>query len=199
MCVDNTIEKLINPAGTPAGGLEPLPNGSLLGPDNNVAQFFSDGEQRVTDNYGTVRGDLRDLRQRQPGWQLVSGSLDYGPSPIHSTRISADIQVPHGSYTLEENHVFNSSMVNTLRLGYSYSDLQSPSISTSNPLELDTTLGILPGCTAPGVSIGSGGLSVNSATADRLRRLYRRPGFLRLHWNSAAVTTTFPKPSENTI
>jgi len=176
VCVDNTIERLINPTGTPAGGLEPLPNGALLGPDNNVGQFFSDGEQRVTDNYGTVRGDLRisDKDSLVGSWYQDHSTWT---KPDSFNENISGFQVPHGSYTLEENHVFNSSMVNTLRLGYSYSDLQSPSISTSNPLELDTTLGILPGCTAPGVNIGAGGLSANSATATGFGGFTNAPGF----------------------
>ena len=81
VCVDNTIEQLINPAGSPAGGLEPLPNGALLGPDNNVAQFFSDGEQRVSDNYGTVRGDLK-ISDKD---SLVAGSVS-GPLDVDQAR-----------------------------------------------------------------------------------------------------------------
>jgi len=164
VCVDNTIEQLINPTGSPAGGLEPLPNGALLGPDNNVAQFFSDGEQRVSDNYGTVRGDLKisDKDSLVGSWYQDHSTWT---KPDSFNQDISGFRVPHAAYTLEENHVFNSSLVNTLRLGYSLSDLQSPSISTSNSLELNNTLGVLPGCTAPGVNIGAGGLSANSATA----------------------------------
>jgi len=164
VCVDNTIARLINPAGTPAGGLEPLPNGALLGPDNNVAQFVSDGNQKVTDNYSTVRGDLKitDKDSLVGTWYRDHSTWT---KPDAFNQDFNGFQVPHAAYTLEENHIFSSAMVNTLRLGLNQSNLVSPAISTSNPLELDNTLGILPGCTAPGISIGSGGLSVNSATA----------------------------------
>ena len=164
VCVDNAIEKLINPTGSPAGGLEPLPNGSLLGPDFNVGQFFSDGLQRVADNYGTVRGDLKisDKDSLTGSWYQDHSIWD---KPDKFNQGVSGFAVPHAAETLEENHIFSSSTVNTLRLGYSLSDLQSPAVSNSNPVSHDTTLGMLPGCTAPSVSIGSSGLSVNSATA----------------------------------
>ena len=162
VCVDNTMEKLINPSGTPAGGLEPLPNGVLL---NNVAQFVSDGNQKVTDNYSTVRGDLKitDKDSLVGTWYRDHSTWT---KPDSFNQDINGFQVPHAAYSLEENHIFSSAMVNTLRLGLNQSNLVSPSISTSNPLELDNTLGMLPGCTAPGVNIGAGGLSANSATAD---------------------------------
>jgi hypothetical protein len=175
-CVDTTIEKLISATGTPAGGLEPLPNGALLGPDNNVAQYFTDGKQRVSDNYGTVRGDLK-LSDKDS----LSGSWYRD----HSTWIKPDsfdqsiggYQVPHAAYTAEENHIFNSALVNTIRVGLDQSDLLSPSISTSNQLARDTTLGVMPGCTAPGVNIGAGGLSANSATATGFGGFTNAQGF----------------------
>ena len=176
VCVDNTMEKLVNPAGSPAGGLEPLPNGPLLGPDFNVGLFFSDGSQRVTDNYGTIRGDLKisDKDSLTGSWYQDHSTW---ARPDRFNQETSGFAVPHSAETLEENHIFNSSMVNTLRLGYSLSDLQSPAISDSNPLSKDTTLGMLPGCTAPGVNIGAGGLSANSATATGFGGFTGAPGF----------------------
>jgi carboxypeptidase family protein len=176
VCVDNTIEKLINPSGTPAGGLEPLPNGSVLGPDNNVAQFFSHGKQRVTDNYATTRGDLRiSNKDSLVGTWYRDHSTWTKPDSFNQD--IGGFQVPHAAYTLEENHIFSSAMVNTVRLGLNQSNLLSPAISTSNPLELDNTLGMLPGCTAPGVNINAGGLSANSATADTFAGFTGAQGF----------------------
>ena len=176
VCVDNSIEKIINPTGTPAGGLEPLPNGSLLGPDFNIGPYSTDGLQKVTANYGTVRGDLKisDKDSLVGSWYREPSTWD---KPDKFNQTISGFQVPHYAYTLEENHVFSAAMVNTLRLGYSRSDLLSPSISTSNPLANDTTLGMLPGCTAPGVSVGSSGLSVNSATATSFGGFTGAPGF----------------------
>jgi hypothetical protein len=164
-CVDDTMEKLISASGTPAGSLDPLPNGGLTGPDNNVGLFFSDSKQRVSDNYATTRGDLKisDKDSLSGSWYrdhstwTLPNNLNYDVSGF---------EVPHAAYTLEETHIFSPAMVNTVRLGLNQSNLRSPAISTSNPLELDKTLGVLDGCVAPGVNIGAGGLSANSATAD---------------------------------
>src|SRR5260370_42662718 len=57
--------------------------------------------------------------------------------------------------TLEENHLFSASVVNTFRFGYSRIVAGSPSGATAiNPLAAKTSLGFLPGNTAgaiPGV------------------------------------------------
>jgi hypothetical protein len=193
VCVDNTMEKLVSPSGTPAGGLEPLPNGAVLGPDNNVAQFFSDGNQKVTDNYSTVRGDLRisDKDSVVGTWYRDHSTWT---KPDSFNQDINGFQVPHAAYSLEENHVFSSSMVNTLRLGLNQSNLVSPAISTSNSLELDNTLGMLPGCTAPGVNIGAGGLSANSATATGFGGFTGAQGF----YAKTAIIQVFDDVSRTT-
>ncbi len=175
-CVDTLMEKLVNTSGTPAGSFDPLPNGGLTGPDNNVGTFFSDSKQRVSDNYATVRGDLKisDKDSLSGSWYRDHSSWTLPNSFNYDI---SGFLVPHAAYTLEENHVFSPAMVNTLRVGLNQSDLNSPSISTSNPLELDTTLGVMPGCVAPGVNIGAGGLSANSATADGFGGFTTAPGF----------------------
>jgi hypothetical protein len=163
VCVDNTIAKLIDASGTPVGGLDPLPNGSLIGPDFNVGKFTTNAKQRVTDNYATVRGDLKisDKDSLTGSWYRDHSTWD---KPNKLNQDISGFLVPHAAYSLEENHIFSPAMVNTLRLGLNQSNLLSPAISTSNPLELDKTLGIMAGCTAPGISVGSSGLSANSAT-----------------------------------
>ena len=175
-CIDNTIAKLIGSAG--GFGLDPLPNdpAGLIGPSNNIGNYNTNGKQNVTDNYGTVRGDLRisDKDSLSGSWYRDASTWSR-PDALNQGR--SGFQVPHKAYTLEENHVFSSAMVNTVRLGYSRSDLASPAISNSNPLALDTTLGMLPGCTAPGVSIGSNGLSVNSATVTGFGGFTNAQGF----------------------
>ena len=175
-CIDNTIAKLIGSGG--GFGLDPLPNdpAGLIGPGNNIGNFNSNGLQDVTDNYGTVRGDLKISNEDSlSGSWYRDASTWTKPDALNQARTG--FQVPHKAYSLEENHIFSSAMVNTLRLAYSRSDLASPSISDSNSLALDTSLGMLPGCTAPGVSVGSNGLSVNSATVTGFGGFTNAPGF----------------------
>ena len=174
-CVDNTIAKLIG-SGTSGFGLEPFPNGDPIGKAANIGNFNSAGTQRVTDNYATIRGDLKisDKDSLSASWYRDASTW---AKPNAFNQDVSGFQVPHKSYTLEENHVFSAAMVNTLRLGYSRSDLASPAISTSNPLEKDTTLGMAPGCTAPGVTIGANGLSTNSATVSGFGGFTGAPSF----------------------
>jgi hypothetical protein len=163
-CIDNTMAKLIG-SGTSGFGLEPLPNGNAIGTAKNIGNFNSAGTQRVTDNYGTVRGDLKitDHDSLSGSWYRDDSTW---AKPDAFNQNVGGFQVPHKAYTLEENHIFSSAMVNTLRLGYSRSDLASPAISTSNSLEKDTTLGMAAGCTAPGITVGANGLSTNSASVS---------------------------------
>jgi len=153
VCIDNNIAKLIG-SGTSGSGLDPLPNGPLIG-DKNVGIFNSNGNQTVTDNYGTVRGDLKISNEDSLTGSWYRDASTWG-RPDKLDQAVSGFQVPHKAYTLEENHIFSSAMVNTLRLGYNLSDLASPAISDSNPLSKDPSLGMLPGCTAPSVGISNG-------------------------------------------
>src|SRR6266550_466595 len=174
-CIDNTIAKLLGSGGS-GFGLVPLPNGALVGPDNNIGKYNTDRSERVSDNYGTVRGDLKisDKDSLSGSWYR-DGSSWLRPDSLDQA--ISGYEVPHKAYTVEENHIFSSSMVNTLRLGYSRSDLASPAVSTSNTLAKDPTLGILPGCTVPGVTVGGNGLSANSATVTGFGGFTGAPGF----------------------
>jgi Carboxypeptidase regulatory-like domain/TonB dependent receptor/TonB-dependent Receptor Plug Domain len=162
ICVDNTIAKLIGSGGS-GFGLVPLPNGALIGPDNNIGKYNTDRSERVSDNYGTARGDLRisDKDSLSGSWFRDASSW---LRPDLLDQAVSGFEVPHNAYTMEENHIFSASTVNTFRMGYSRSDLLSPAVSTSNALAKDTTLGMLDGCVAPGVTVGGNGLSANSAT-----------------------------------
>jgi hypothetical protein len=162
VCVDNFIFSLIDPNGTPAGRLAPLPNGPLLLPNNNDdAYFFSDPGQRADDNYGTVRGDLRISDKDSLAASWYRDTSTWQRPNLYNDTLSG-YQVPHSAYTLEETHIISSAMVNTLRLGLNESNLFSPSFSASNPLTHDTTLGIEPGWVVGGTSIGGNGNSGNS-------------------------------------
>ena len=175
VCVDNTIFNLINPNGSPAGLLSPMPNGPVLFPGNS-AQFFSDGAQRASDNYGTVRGDLKISSKDSLDASWYRDTSTWKRPDVFNQTISG-FQVPHGAYTIEESHVFSSAMVNTVRAGLNRSDLFSPAFSDSNPVSHDTTLGILPGCTSPGFSIGGNGNSGNSTPISGGGGFTGAPGF----------------------
>jgi carboxypeptidase family protein len=174
VCVDNFIFSEINPAGTPAGVLAPLPNGALITPNNNDDAYYNtDLGQYSSDNYATVRGDLKiSDKDTLTGTWYRDTSTWRKPGNYNSPSLSySGYQVPHGAYTLEESHILSSSLVNTVRLGLDTSNLFSPSFSNDNPVTHATTLngkqiGILPGWVAGGGSIGGNGNSGNSTTVN---------------------------------
>jgi hypothetical protein len=176
VCVDNFIFSEIDPAGTPPGVLAPLPNGALVvdpktGNSNDDAFYFSDLGQHASDNYTTVRGDLRisDKDSLAGSWYRDTSTWKrpglYSPPSLSYS----GYQVPHSAYTVEETHVFSPTLVNSLRLGLGLSNLFSPAFSNDNPVTHVTTLngvqiGIQPGWVAGGGSIGGNGNSANSIT-----------------------------------
>jgi hypothetical protein len=194
VCVDNFIFAEINPclpgvipacpSGAPPGVLAPLPNGSLLLPNNNDdANFQSNLGQYSSDNYATVRGDLKISNSDSlTGSWYRDTSTWRRPGAFTEPNLSySGYQVPHSAYTLEETHIFSPTLVNTFRLGLSLSDLFSPSFSNDNPISHATTIvvenpagtgtvteqiGIIPGWVAGGGSIGGNGNSGNSTTVS---------------------------------
>ena len=176
VCVDNFIFAEINPAGSPPGVLYPLPNGSNVAPGNNDnGNYTSDLGQYSSDNYGTVRGDLKisDKDSLVGSWYRDTSTWRK-PGVFSGAFLTySGFQVPHGAYTLEETHVFSPSLVNTLRGGLSWSNLASPAFSSADPFAHATTLdvngttepiGIIPGWVAGGGSIGGNGNSTNSVS-----------------------------------
>ncbi len=199
VCVDNFIFAELNPNGTPPGVLSPLPNGAAFSPNNNDnAYYFSDLTQYAFDNYGTVRGDLR-ISEKDSlvgSWYRDTSTWRrpglYGPPNLSYS----GNQVPHAAYTAEETHVFNPSLVNSLRVGLARSDLFSPQFFNNNPVTQVTTLqvvqpcgtppcpvaseqiGVVPGWVAGGGSVGGNGNSTNSINVSGAMGGYTgAPGF----------------------
>jgi hypothetical protein len=156
ICVDNTEAAYIK-----ALMRLPTPGLPLVGP--NVGEYSFDGKQTVTDNYYTLRGD----------WTISNTDhLDAAWYQDHSTWAKPDrmnnylsgYKVPHQAYSLEESHVFSPAFVNTIRLGYSVSNLGSPAIAALVPGATDSSFGIVKGLNAPGTaslagSVGTAGLT----------------------------------------
>jgi len=194
VCVDNFIFAEINPNGTPPGVLSPLPNGAAFSPNNNDnAYYFSDLAQYASDNYGTVRGDLRiSEKDSLVGSWYRDTSTWRRPGLYNAPNLAySGDEVPHSAYTAEETHVFNPSLVNTLRVGLARSDLFTPQFFNNNPATHLTTItvpgspatqpqqiGIVPGWVAGGGSVGGNGNSTNSINVTGASGGYTgAPGF----------------------
>jgi hypothetical protein len=190
VCVDNFIFAEINPCtpgvipacptGAPPGILSPLPNGSTILPNNNDnGNYTSDIGEYTSDNYATIRADYKISNNDSlvGSWYRDTSTWEK-PGLYTGTSLSfGGFLVPHGAYTLEETHIFSTTIVNTARVGLDMSDLLSPSFSNANPFTHATTIlvenpagtgtvtvpiGIEPGWVAGGGSIGGNGNSGNS-------------------------------------
>jgi hypothetical protein len=168
--------------GAPPGVLSPLPNGAFpLNDANNNAYYTSDLGEGTSDNYATIRGDYRisDKDSLSGSWYRDTSTWIKPGTYTGSFASSSGYQVPHGAYTLDETHIFNTTLVNDFRMGLNSSDLFSPSFSSANPIAHVTSLcvvpvggsgstcasepiGILPGWGAGGGSIGGNGNSGNA-------------------------------------
>jgi hypothetical protein len=157
ICVDNFTYSFIN-------ALDPPANGALIGPDNNAARYNFAGAQGVTDNYFTIRGDVK-----ISGTDSLAASYyrDHStwtkPGPLNDRTLG--YVLPNQSASLEETHIFGSAMVNSFRLGYTQSIVTNPNIAAINQALLDTQFGMTSDFSAPGLAgQGGGGAGVPGIT-----------------------------------
>ena len=164
-----TINVGVDPAVKPYLAFFPLPNGPLqctgcVAGAGDTALYTFGGAQITSENYFTVRVDHHFSDKDN-----LSGSYMFDNSPSSQNDEFRNKLLLNRArrqlVTMEENHMFNGSLGNSLRVGYSRVFAAAPAGSTAiNPLAADTTLGFLPGNTAgvinvPGLTIFSGGLS----------------------------------------
>ena len=139
----------------------PMPNGPISG-DTGIYTFG--GSAVTSENYFTTRIDHKFSDQ-----DSLAGSYMFDNSPSHqndefNNKIILS-RVRRQLVTIEENHIFRPSLVNSFRLGYHRDFAASPAGSSAiNPLAADTSLGYVPGDTVgfigvPGLTFFTGGLS----------------------------------------
>src|SRR6266853_2807298 len=139
----------------------PLPN---QGTSGDTGIFAFSGSQITTENYFTTRVDHRFSDKDN-----LAGSYMYDNSPSSQNDEFNNklifTKTRRQLVSLEENHVFRSSLMNSFRLGYHREYAAAPSGSKAiNPLAADTSLGYVPGDTVgfigvPGLTFFTGGLS----------------------------------------
>jgi len=142
----------------------PLPNQGTSG-DTGIYAFS--GSQIVTENYFTTRVDHRFSDKDN-----LAGSYMYDNSPSsQNDEFNNKIiftKTRRQLVSLEENHVFRSSLMNSFRVGYHREYAAAPSGSKAiNPLAADTSLGYVPGDTVgflgvPGLTFFTGGLTTQT-------------------------------------
>jgi hypothetical protein len=142
----------------------PLPNG-LVSRDTGIYSFS--GSAITTENYFTTR-----LDHKFSDKDSLAGAYMYDNSPSSQNDEFNNklifTKTRRQLVSLEENHVFESSLLNSFRLGYHREFAAAPSGSQAiNPLAADTSLGYVPGDTVgfigvPGLTFFTGGLSTQT-------------------------------------
>jgi hypothetical protein len=178
LCVSDdcsvTKNVTVDPAVKPYLAFFPLPNGALLctalpspcqGGDTGNYQFS--GSQNSVENFFTVRMDHTFSAKDN-----LFGTYSYDNSTLDQTdefdNKVINARTRRQIVTLQENHIFRPTLINSIRVGYNRSFGASPLSATAvNPLAADTSLGFVPGDTAgtldiPGVTGFSGGLSTQA-------------------------------------
>jgi len=154
----------VDPLVKPYLAFFPLPNGAVSG-DTGIYSFS--GSAITTENYFTTRVDHK-FSDRDS----LAGSYMYDNSPSSQNDEFNNklifTKTRRQLVSLEENHVFQSALMNSFRLGYHREFAAAPSGSTAiNPLAADTSLGYVPGDTVgfigvPGLTFFTGGLSTQT-------------------------------------
>jgi outer membrane receptor protein involved in Fe transport len=151
--------------------LYPLPSGGLTVGNGDTGFFDTSGVERLTENYIALRFDHHFTNNDSVA---VSWFYDKAPLTMPDALVLSLTQnfTFRQMYSVEENHVFSPTLVNTARLGFSRvrATVTAPA-GILNPLANDPSFGVLPGRFAP--AIGVGGLTditgaVGGESADLL-------------------------------
>jgi hypothetical protein len=155
----------VDPFVKPYLAFYPLPNPNQPAGDTQIFSFS--GSQIVTENFFTSRVDHRFSEKDN-----LAGSYMYDNSPSSQNDEFNNklifTKTRRQLVSLEENHSFRSSLMNSIRLGYHREYAAAPSGSKAiNPLAADTSLGYVPGDTVgfigvPGLTFFTGGLSTQT-------------------------------------
>ncbi|HLJ23512.1 MAG TPA: TonB-dependent receptor [Candidatus Acidoferrales bacterium] len=169
-----TMQVAVDPAVVPYLAFYPKPNGALLCPGfpgpcvgGDVGNYQFSGAQTSSENFFTFRVD-----HTFSGKDNLFGTYSFDGSTLDQTdefdNKIINARTRRQIVTIQENHIFRPTLVNSIRFGYNRSFGASPVSATAvNPLAADTTLGFVPGDTSgtldiPGITSFSGGLSTQA-------------------------------------
>jgi hypothetical protein len=151
----------VDPLVKPYLAFYPLPNGTVSG---DTALYSFSGSAITTENYFTTRVDHKFSEK-----DSLAGGYMYDNSPSSQNDEFNNklifTKTKRQLVSIEENHIFQSALLNSFRLGYHREYAAAPSGSKAlNSLAANTALGYVPGDTVgfigvPGLTFFSGGLS----------------------------------------
>jgi outer membrane receptor protein involved in Fe transport len=138
----------------------PLPN--VSGSENgDTGSYVPTQSQKNTINYFTIRVDHKFSSN-----DSLAGTYMYDKSPFLQPDTFNDVlqsnETRRQVVTVEENHVFSPTLVNTVRFGWSHIYAASPGSATAvNPAaaSTDPTLSFIPGETAGTVDLSASGVT----------------------------------------
>ena len=165
----------IDPQVAPFLGLWPAGNGGIVPGSNGDVEFLNTGGLKIlNENYFTIRAD-----NKITGSDSLNATYFFDTAP--QTQPDSLDNVVHQVFTrrqmfgLTENHIINTNLVNTFRLGFSrVVGLVNQPVKAINPVAGDTSLGTVPGLPAALLSIS--GLTSAGGLGDI--------SFFGHHWNS---------------
>jgi hypothetical protein len=111
-----TINIGVAPAVQPLLALWPLQNGPELG--NGIAEAFSHPLQTVREDFGTTRADYN-LSQKDTLFGVYTIDDSYANTPSANPLSSVLEGLREQVASMQEQHVFSPSILNTVRIGYS--------------------------------------------------------------------------------
>jgi hypothetical protein len=157
VCVDNFISKYYN-ALTPANY-----NNGLSDASGNIGNFLAAADQAVNDDYGTARVDWT-LNDKDKIVGAVYRDYSSWAKPGAFAFDTTGYILPNMAASIEENHVFSTSMVNSARFAWTQSIVTNPGLSYANSEMVDKSLGITTAFNGPGVGGQGGGGSIGGVT-----------------------------------
>ncbi len=144
--------KVTDPAILKYIGLFPIANRNA-NTTGDIAQYNFIKQEVASENFFTVRIDHKiSVKDSIFGTYL----FDNTPFTIGDAQnITLDAsKTRRQDLILEESHIFNSSFINSVRFGLNRQNVANNiGVQALNPLAGDTTIGVIPGRTAPGVNI----------------------------------------------
>jgi hypothetical protein len=152
-------------------GFYPLPNGPLVG--NGDEGIFTVPQQEITtENFFTTRVD-HNFSEKDGlfGMYLFDKTPQTVPDALNNTVVGN--LTKRQFLVLEENHIFNPALINSLRFGFNRDFVNASTADRAiNPLAADPSLGVVPGQNAPQLFVGGlsdflGGLGGNPSTFER--------------------------------
>ena len=142
-CAPNTIK--VDPLVQPYLAFWPAPNGAIVPSGNgDIAFFDSPGSSQITENYVTVKVDhhFSDKDNLSASYMFDRSNQTLPDALLVSTSF---IFSQRQLFTMEWNHTFNPSLINSARIGFNRPQerLNQPGTAL-RPIGADTSLGSIP-------------------------------------------------------